>query len=460
MLGCTRFLATILLVAGGAAGVAAAPSELQTLTPDEAVKVAVAKNPRYLSSLKLVDSAQAILNQAYSPYYPTVDLTLSSTNYNNGFVQSVDANGQTVITGGAGNQRLNASSVSVNYTILDFGRRKLNVKSLEASLQAARETAEATRQDIVVGVRQQFYLTQTDQEALRIQQEQVKNQNHHLRQAQGYYKAGLQARIEVTKAASDLANAELNLVQAKNTLELDWVSLNVAMGLPRDTAYHLELPPVEQSFLDTDPAKLVDLAYASRPEALNFKAQIDYTLLQMEIRYANRAPTISAAAGTGVRGNDLPLPLFWTAGLVLNLNIFNGYLDRYAADSLRAQAESLAQQLEQERQQIYKDVMSAYLTLSNARQAIVVSRSNLSSSTDNYRLADQRYTAGLGSNLEYQDAQILLSRSRIGEITAQNNYRTAVAQLCRAVGVVDPKNLDLTGHPQSPPPIKPTEKNP
>ena len=119
MLGSARFFATILLVASASSGVHAAPPDLQSLTPDEAVKVAVAKNPRYLSSLKLMDSAQAILNQAYSPYYPTVDLTLGNTNYNNGFVNSINPNGQNVITSGAGYQRLNSSSLSVNYTLLD-----------------------------------------------------------------------------------------------------------------------------------------------------------------------------------------------------------------------------------------------------------------------------------------------------------------------------------------------------
>ena len=414
-----------------------------SLSVDQAIHTAVEFNPRYRSTLKLVQSSEAQVNQAKAPYYPTLDLSFSNNQSNTGVI----ASGATVVTGNGGSQRLSASSLNLNYTILDFGRRHLTMRSFESQLEVSRQSSETIRQDVILQVRQQFYLTHTDQEALRIQEEQVKNQRHHLRQAQGYYKAGLQARNEVTKAASDLANAELTLVQAKNTLELDWVSLNVNMGLPRNTAYELQLAPVEQEFLDLIPENVVELAYLSRPEAHQVRAQIESTLYQMEAQYANRYPTLSASAGTGVRGADLPLPYFWTVGMVLNLNIFNGYLDRHAADSLRFQAEALAEQLEQTQQQIYKEVMSAYLTLVNARSAIIVSRSNLSSSQDNYRLADQRYTAGLGSNLEYQDAQVILVRSRIGEVTAQNNYRTAVAQLCRAAGVVSVAELKTAPPP-------------
>jgi len=320
---------------------------LAGLNVEQAAKVAIEHNPRYLSALKLVEAAQAQLGQAYAPYYPTLDLSLSDTHTS---TESV-ADGNTL--------HVAAGALNLNYTILDFGRRHLAMQSMEASLEAARQGAETTRQDVILQVRQQFYQTHADQETLRIQKEQVRNQEHHLNQAQGYYKAGLQARNEVTKAASDLANAELTLVQAKNTLQLDWVSLNVAMGLPRDTAYNLRLPPVEETFLEVVPQQAVELAYRSRPEALQFKDQIDSTLYQMETHYANRYPNISATFGTGVQGPGLPLPWAWNAGFVLNLNLFNGFLDRYGADNLRAQAASLAQQLEQTRKQIYKDVMSA-----------------------------------------------------------------------------------------------------
>jgi outer membrane protein len=428
------------------------------LTLDQAVSTSITHNPGLLSALKLVDSAVAQYKEAYAPFYPSLDLfasdvrtdaelvTSPSTSTVNGI--SAPAGTASTVTGGAGpnfsNTRYVQGYLSLNYVLLDFGRRHYNVQSFERTLEAARQSARTTMLNVMQLVRQQYYQTDTDQETLRVQQETVKNQRHHLNRAIGYYKAGLQARNEVTKAAADLANAQLLLVQARNTLQLDWVVLNQDMGLAQDTSYDLLVDPIHVVNLPHDP--LVELAYQRRPEGLQLKALIDQDLDLMEINYANRLPVISGSANAGLRGAELPLPSFWTVGLTLQLNLFNGFLDRYAARSLRAQADALAEQYEQTRQSIYKDVSSAYLTLGNTLESITVSTTNLSSSVDNFRLANQRYDTGLGNNLEFEDAQVILSRSRIAEVTAGNSYRIALAQLLRAVGVDSLEQLEQCLH--------------
>ena len=343
---------------------------------------------------------------------------------------------------GNSGQGLTQISLNVNQILLDFGKRAEAIRATQKQAEAAQYQAESVRQDIILEVRTRYYQTHTDQETVRIQQGVVQNQQRHMLESQGFYKAGLQARNEVTKAEADLAQAQLDLVLAQNSLEQDWVALNQSMGISQTTPYLLSVEPLPEKALDPPLERVVELSYQYRPEARQLAAQIEAATARMELAYRTRYPTLGVNAQTGYRAlSGSPLDDYWSVGLNLNFNLFNGYLERFQAEGFKAQADSLAQLLESTRQQVYRDTAAALITLRNARAAIATSEVSVRSSLENFTLARKRYESGLGSNLEYQDAQLLLSRAQIAQNLTTNRYRTAVAALLRATGIEQMKEL-------------------
>lgn len=432
-----RFWAMLLLTAT----VWAQPS----LTVDQAVQLALRQNPRLASSQFDVAAAQAQVGVASATLYPTINLLGSSSSQSNrSSGGSTNTNTQAAVlsnlagtnTGGGANNGLTQISLSVNQILLDFGKRAESIRAAEKLTEAELYGADSVRQDIVLEVRTRYYQTHTDQETVRIQQGVVQNQERHMRESQGFFRAGLQARNEVTKAEADLAQARLDLVLAQNSLEQDWVALNQSMGISQTTPYSLQVEPLPAKPLDPPLERVVELSYQYRPEGRRLAAQIEAATARMEQAYRNRYPTLTANGQTGYRAlSGSPLDDFWSVGLSLNFNLFNGYLDRFQAEGFKAQADSLAQLLESTRQQVYRDTATALINLRNARAAIEASEVNVRSSLENFNLARRRYETGLGSNLEYQDAQLLLARAQIGQIQTMNRYRTAAATLLRATGI-------------------------
>lgn len=415
----------------------------QPLSLEQAVEKAVRQNPRLGSAHQDVQAARAQVGTASATLYPQINLnsTLTQQSQRSGGGGGNNALGAVLSNlagnpggGGGGGQGLTQISLNVQQILLDFGKRAEAIRAAEKQAEASLYQAQGVRQDIILEVRQRYFQTHTDQETVRIQQGVVQNQERHLRESQGFFKAGLQAKNEMTKAEADLAQARLDLVLAQNALEQDWLALNQSMGLSQTTPYQLQVDEIDSEW-DPPLERVVALSYQYRPEARQLAALIEAATARMEQAYRNRYPTLGASAQTGYRGINGPLDDFWSVGINLNFNLFNGFLDRYQAEGFKAQAESLAAMLESTRQQVYRDTAAALINLRNARAAIETSAINVRSSVDNFALARKRYESGLGSNLEYQDAQILLARAQIGEVLAFNSYRLGLAALLRASGI-------------------------
>jgi outer membrane protein len=404
------------------------------LSLEDAIAVALKQNPRWLAGQREVDVARAQVGVASATLYPNVNLNSQMSRSQNA---GGGGNNNNNLLNAASGSGLSQVSLNVQQILLDFGRRAENIKAAEKLAQSSAYQAEALRQDVVLEVRQRYYQAHTDHQTVAIQQGVVKNSQRHLLETQGFYRAGLQPLNEVTKAEADLAQAQLDLVLAQTALEQDWVLLNQSLGRSSVEAYELTVVSTERSNFDPPLDRLVDLAYAFRPEARQIAAQIEAATARMEAAYRNRYPTLSANAQTGYRGVNGPLEEFWSVGLNLSFNLFNGFQDRFQAEGFRAQAEALTASLAATRQQVYSDTSRAQISLKNARAAIEAAGVNVRSSQSNFQLARRRYETGLGSNLEYQDAQLLLARAQIGQVQALNRYHLALAEMLRAVGVDD-----------------------
>lgn len=427
------------------------PEARRTLTVNEAIDIALARNPQIAAQSKAVEAARWRLEQQFAGYYPSLDLNASQTHsesQNSVFIGGVATAANAVSSGPITTKRDNSSiQLSTSQILLDFGQRRLRVDAARETWEAARQDLERTRQTIVFNVRDAFFSAFVNQELVDIQQQTVAARSLRLRQAEGFYEAGVRARNEVTQARSDVAQAQLQLVRSLGTLCSAWVTLNVAMGLPRDDAYTLTLPAIETIDAPLDRTRLLSVALAWQPELRALQARIRAQIANLREVYAQRSPTISANAGYGFAGPPSPLDQAWSVGVRLNWNLFNGFLSHFQASEARALAENLLLQLEQARQQVYSQVETDYIGYEQSRTAIGAARVSVESAQENFRLAQQRYQVGLGNYLEFTDAQVSLARAQTDLAVAEKELRTARARLERDLGV---RSLDALPDPSAP----------
>lgn len=420
---------------------ATAPSAPRHLSISEAIDISLSHNPAIAAQRKALEAAIAGLNQDYRLYYPQLSL---SAGYTDNFTETVLKlpGSPSAITPGAkilstvsSYQQVINPAVSVSQTLYDFDQRKLIVRAAEQSVEQNRQLLQQSKNDTTLTVRQQFFGAYVDQVLVQINEQSVADYREHLHQAEELYRAGTKARVDVTTARANLATAEFNLVKAVGALRTAWVNLNVAMGLPRDVTYNLDIESVDTVPSALDRARLLGVALAHRPELLNYLAQMRATLYNLAYQYATRQPTLSSSASYGYTGLPSPLAEYWNVGVSLSWNVFIGHYEYYLAAQYRAQAEQLALQLEQSRQQVFQQVENDCINFDQARAEIDSAVIGLENAQENYRLVSERYKLGLGSSVDFIDAQTTLTQAQSNLATAHNDQRLARAQLEHDVGV-------------------------
>lgn len=433
------------------------------LTLSQAVNTAMTHNPAIAAAQKNVEYYTALANQAFQNYYPQVN---GSSSYNHAYSESTETlNGTSVdtTTGALVFNRVASTEsssrdtvtgqLSVSQILYDFDQRKFSVLAAKESVESYKRVLQQARNDTALTVHQQFFAAYYNQVLVRINLQSVADNREHLLQAEELYRAGTKARVDVTTAKANLATAQFALVKAQAALRTAWVSLNVAMGLPRDVMYDLDIENFDDVPAQLDRAQLLAIALAQRPELLNLLAQMRNALYLIQVNYRNRLPTFSASAQYGYTGLPSPMLPFWNAGVSASWRIFNGWLDHFQVAEYRASAENLALQLEQTRQQIFQQVATDCINFDQSKAEIESAVAGLDNAQENFRLVNERYKIGLGSSVDFIDAQTTLVQAEQNMATGRNDLRTARAQLEHDVGVYSINRLPPPAPPVLPDPI-------
>ena len=448
--GLLIWLPAIAIVRGGHGGlVAAAEVQLQVqaaptaetspsptgklLTIEDAVRIGLDNHPRIKSANERIGSQQAVLGQQMSAYYPTVSL-------NNRYQSS-----QSSTNGGADEAADSFSSqASVNMTLYNFGKREGNVQAARETLTATRQDYTTTVEDIILAIKQAYYVYLGSQEVVRVRRETVRSRELLVRQARGFYEVGTRARIDVARAEANLYSAQADLIAAENAVKIAWVTLRNAMGSPRlpEQPVAADSPEIEMAI---NLAGARSIAFDSRSELKSFEAQRKASDQLIAAARRGHLPDLIFDANYGRRHvsnetagdrtlNTFPLQPTWSVGLNFNIPIFDGFRTTNRIEETLHNYYNIRAQEEDRRQQIALEVEQSYLRVVEFQERINATNAAAMAAKENLDLAQGRYQVGVGSIIEVTDAETLYTDAQTTYIRTIYDYKIADAQLARAMG--------------------------
>jgi outer membrane protein TolC len=189
---------------------------LGALTQDEALRMALAQRPDYLSAKKLVEGAKESVKAAQAQWYPTVDL--------NGFY------------GDAGTTLNNSHGVfsltgAVNFNIFNGGRIRSDEEQAKATLKQRSDELADLGGQIDFQVRAAFLDIKTAADQVAVAQDNVQLANQTLLQARDRFSAGVADTIEVVQAQESVAAANDSVISALFAHNVAKAGLARALGL-------------------------------------------------------------------------------------------------------------------------------------------------------------------------------------------------------------------------------------
>ncbi len=407
------------------------------LTLDEAVATALTHHPTIDVGKAEIVAAQQRVRQQEAGYLPRGAYTYSFTRQQQPVSTAV---GGIQIEDGQQQQRslsqifnFHSTNVSLSQMLFDFGRTLDAIQSASAAVEASTADLETTRQAIIFNTKQAYYGLLSSQHLQRVAEETVRQNQKHLEDAQARFEVGIAPRFDVTQARVQVSNAELNLVTARNNVALGHETLRTAMGITDATDF-IPIDTFDRQPLSVNEVDILRQAYANRPELHSMWAQQKATTERVSELQKQYLPSVTGNAQYNWTGREYPLPEGWVVGVILTVPLFDSILTTAQVGEAYANQQRLIAEEKDLRQQITLEVRRSLLDLRRANESIRVSEQTEVQARENLALAEGRYQAGVGNIIEVTDAQTSMTSARASTIQALYDFKTALAQLERAVG--------------------------
>jgi outer membrane protein len=410
---------------------AATPVAGRVLTLEECIAIALEAQPKIQATLADYAAARYRVNQAFAPLLPQLS----------GVVSATRSNIPTVATNAAGTNvnitqtRLLGDSflaqVQLSQLLFDFGKNLAATDAARKLAEVAVEDVELQRQLISLTVKEAYTNTLFSQRLIRVQEQAVERAELNLRSAKGFFDVGTRPKSDVARAEVDVANARVDLIRARNALRSAIVALNIAMAINVDSPTQIVDNLIYQrTTLDRQQLRADSLRQRPEYRQAQLRAAAAEALERQTFR--NFFPDVTGTGAYGAAQSQLNES--WTLGLALNWSLFDGggRIARY--QEAKANVEGARARVKSTELDIVQNVEQAEIAVEEAQERILAAQTLVASAQENFRLAQGRFDAGVGTILELTDAQLALTQAQNTESQALADYRIALARLDRAVG--------------------------
>jgi outer membrane protein len=407
--------------------------DVPSITLDQAHETALRHNPQIsVADLKALVAKQ-VTRQVQAAFWPNLSANVLA-------VGTADENTRLAAIGGLNNPAIfnrQAEGLILSQLITDFGRTPNLASSAKLRAQAEAETAQATREQILLAVDGAFFAAQQAQAVTRVAEQQVATRQTFLDQVGALATNKLRSQLDLSFAAVSLEEGKLLLSKAQNDLQAAFAQLANVMGLRDSKIYSLVEQPMPPT-LATNVSDFIQEALGSRPELLSLRsswnASLKFARAERDLRY----PTISVLASAGlIPIGDSQLPdNYAAAGVSLSVPLLAGgyYSARQHAAELQAQAAE--QSVREAENNIIRDVRVTWLNAQNAYDRLQITHKLLENAQQAFDLAQARFNNGISSIVEFNQAQLSLIQAQITYASTQYDYLIQRSALNFQVGAL------------------------
>ncbi len=279
--------------------------------------------------------------------------------------------------------------------------------------------------------------------------------------------AGTLPRGALLTVQAQLATEELQLVNARNQLDLSYLNLKQILFLPEEEIFSIEIPQIEIEIQEENPytpLQVYRVAVQEQPQVKSAELRILSAERTLAIARGGRSPMLSlrGSYGTGYSGaqrevtdvlitepkrigltesgeivygpgfdyvsrvkpfsNQLKDNLNRSLGFFLTVPIFNNYQINANIGRSRIGLENARLQNQIVREQLFQTIQQAHADASAAMKRYIATNKNVLALQESFRYTQQRFDVGMVNSIEFNDAKNRLSAAQSELLQAKYEY--------------------------------------
>ncbi|MGB2867582.1 MAG: TolC family protein [Bacteroidota bacterium] len=417
----------------------------ETLTLEQAVRLALKNNPELRSARLEAEKANERVHEAWGNTMPSIDIV---GQYGRALKKPVfflpgifvGRPQDDIIALEVGSTH----SVTLSLTarqILFNGAVFVGVGAASIYSDAAQELYSARRLETVTRVRKAYSGVLLAAEAVALMRSTLKNAEDNLRNVQLMAKQGIVSEYDELRATVGVENIRPVVIQTENNYSLALDGLRGVMGIPPSDEMNvvgsLTFEPYDAGIIDNAERSVVEVNPTLR--ALRLQREVGEAFVNAE--RSNYLPTLAAfgnyqyqlAKNTmNFSGNDF-FPSS-TVGLSVSMNIFQGFQTNARVDQAKIEVLKTDAQIQSVQTGLRTGVHSLVGTLNQARKRIEAQQKTVEQAERGYQIVSKRFVTGSATQLDVNDAQNALTQAKVNRIQAIYDYLVASAELDLILG--------------------------
>ncbi len=426
------------------------------LTLNDALKIALQKNPTLIKNSNNIITSKSNVKNAYGELLPTFSIGsgFSWRRFDNDKPQVfTDQFGQKISVFNKNKQQRTYSMRAGGSVVLFNGLANYaNIAKAENDLKSAKYRINKLKQDIVLQTTTLYYNVLKAEKLFKAREENLKYNSKLLEQITEKNKLGSVAIVDVYAQEVQKGNAELLLIQAQNNFEkaknslLDYLALNV---LDDYEFVDINNNLIADNYYLENYNNIRSLVSKALTRRNDFKAQqlsLESAYKSITIAKSGLLPTLSADYSFSTSSESNAKDLFknrsYSAGLSLNIPIFSNWRTENQIQIAEVRAMNSEEDLSALERTIKIQVKQGFLDLSAAKKSLDVANKKVISAKENLKINSERYNLGAGTIIELLRADSQYIQAKSDQIDAEYEYLRLKDTLMNYLGELDYKNFE------------------
>lgn len=328
-----------------------------------------------------------------------------------------------------------------------------SISKLKLDLQASLEDLAKAKSDISVNIASTYLSILFAKDLVKVSENQLKVTQLQIAQTNEKVEAGSLARGSLLDIEAQAAGEELDLVNAKNQLQLAKLSLTQLLELPVKDSFDVEvpvLPEISAQASIVTPGEVYNTALQNRPEIKGADLRYQSSKFQLKIAQSALYPNISLYANVYDSYNNKYTDIYNNyiafssqlknnqrkgLGVQMNIPIFSRFQNKYQIDNARLQVLNTALDLESAKKLLRSDIETAQTNAVAALNRFLSNQKAVSSMREAFRYSEEKFSVGLVNAVEYNTAKTKLAKSESDLLQAKYEFifRTKILDFYRGL---------------------------
>jgi outer membrane protein TolC len=405
------------------------------------IRAALENNPDVQAAMTRIQAAEYMIRQAQSAHYPRLYVSGAYSVTDNppqAFMmdlnqRDLDMRNPAFDPNDPDDTDNLRFSVGLEYRLYNGGQNILSIRMAGEEKTAKELQLAAVQNELIYQVTRGYYRVLQAQAFVRVQAESVTSLEENLRVATARFQAGSAVKTDVLNLDVKLAQAQEDLILAKNGVQLAIAALNTAIG--EDMICLDALPVPYQNELRESPIRLDYTVIENRPELKAAKKMS--SILETSYRKAAKAryPTVNAFGSYDVdSGNASDFENSYLVGVAARWEFFDGNQRLNKALSAKSEWQAAKKEEKKVTNNLRLDLHQAFLKASEAWQRLEVTKKSVASAKEALRITGEQYKEGAADITVLLTAQVGLTAQKTRNVAAYYDYLTALSNFERARG--------------------------